>query len=234
MNSRALLRRTQVFGPAQETRVENGGAYGQIALRQTDAFVHIAGGVPDLEAHVPKHVEHIFDHLFGPGGRFVGQQHHQVDVRTRGQRVAAIAADGDKREIFRSRRIGHRIGMLRGIAVKDADDLVLQTAKPAGAVKAASVLAQQIRNRLAAIDHRFLQRGKERIAGILRSRIAGVQGNGVTGCAQGFQVEYAFKLQVFRSLGHAVYSRLSVWYSPCCSAFSVKEPPLNASGECQP
>src|SRR3546814_13512115 len=41
-------------------RLENGGADGDVAQGQPDAFVDRAGGMADLQPEVPQQVEHVF------------------------------------------------------------------------------------------------------------------------------------------------------------------------------
>lgn len=54
------------FEPLQAADVahlQDGGADCHVGLGKRDAFLHRAGGMTDLEAHVPEHVEHEFDRL---------------------------------------------------------------------------------------------------------------------------------------------------------------------------
>ncbi len=88
------------------------GADGHVRLGELDALRHAAGRMPDLLAHVPEHVEDIFDRLqrIGPIG-FLDQE-QKVDIGTRRQRIASVAADGGDREFLagiRENRAGHQI-----------------------------------------------------------------------------------------------------------------------------
>src|SRR3546814_1311281 len=63
---------------------------------ETNALVHRARRVADLEAHVPQQVENLLHHLLAARRQLVGQQEQQVDVRLRGELAAPVAADRDE------------------------------------------------------------------------------------------------------------------------------------------
>ena len=83
---------------ADEARFQNGGADRHVGARLADALVDVAGGMADLQPHVPQHVEHIFHDLLAPGRLLVGQEKKEIDVGSGRQRAAPIAADGDYRQ----------------------------------------------------------------------------------------------------------------------------------------
>src|SRR5262249_39189648 len=76
----------------QEARFEDCGADGHVRLGLADALVYGAGGVPDLEPHVPQAIEDRFGDLLAPGGPLVGKQKQEIDVRTWRQDATPIAA----------------------------------------------------------------------------------------------------------------------------------------------
>ncbi len=61
----------------------------------------------DFESDVPKKGQESLDVRLPVGGIAFRQQHHDVDVRTRVQLAAPIAADGNEREV---------VGKLSGVA----------------------------------------------------------------------------------------------------------------------
>ena len=81
----------------QEPRLENRGADRHVAARLADRFVDRAGGVADLQSHVPQAIQDRFGDLLAPGGLLVGQDEQQIDVGFRRHQAAAIAAGGDHR-----------------------------------------------------------------------------------------------------------------------------------------
>ena len=87
--------------------LEQAGADGHVRLGQPHAVVDRAGGVADLQAEIPQHVEHVLDHLLAMGRPLVGQQEQQVDVGTGRQLAAAIAADRDQGQLLAAGRVGH-------------------------------------------------------------------------------------------------------------------------------
>ena len=74
------------------------GADRHVGAPLAQALVDRAGRVADLELQVPEHVEHRLDDALAPGGLLVGKQEQEVDVRSRRQRAAAVAAGGDDGE----------------------------------------------------------------------------------------------------------------------------------------
>ena len=127
----------------QEPRLQHRGADRHVRLGLPDAFVHRAGGVADLQAHVPQAIEDRFGDLLAPGGLLVRQQKQQIDVGPGRQDAAAVAAGGDDRHALGFGRILRRIKMRAGELVHQANDLVLHEAQPLGAAAAAAVLQQQ-------------------------------------------------------------------------------------------
>ena len=74
------------------------------ARGEAQALVDRAGGMADLLAEVPEHVEDRLGDALAPGRLLGRQQEEEVDVRARRQRAAAIAADGDDRDALARRR----------------------------------------------------------------------------------------------------------------------------------
>jgi len=56
--------------------------------------------VADLEAGIPKAIEHGFGDRLAPGGLLVGQQKKQIDVGAGRLQAAAIAAGRNDRHVF--------------------------------------------------------------------------------------------------------------------------------------
>ena len=116
----------------QIARLQDGGADGDVQLGQPHAFGQAAGGVADLQPQVPQHVEDEFDDAFAPGGLLEGAQEQKVDVRTRRQLAAAIAAGRHHRDAFGAGGVLGVIDMLDGEVVDHLDDGVLQLRQRAG------------------------------------------------------------------------------------------------------
>ena len=131
------------FAP-DEARFQNGGADRHVGARQPQAFLDVAGGVADLQPHVPQHVEHVFDDLLAPGRLLVGQEEQEIDVGARRQRAAAITADGDDRHALGRGRVLGAIDMGDGEIVERGDDLIHQMRQPLGAGDAAAILHQHL------------------------------------------------------------------------------------------
>ena len=135
------------------------------ALALADALVDRAGGVADLQSHVPQAIEDRFGDRFAPRGLLVGQQEQQIDVGAGRQHAAPVAAGGDDRHALGFGRILRGIEMLHRELEQQADDLVLHEAEPFGAPPAVPVLEQ----------HRFRDRaafGERGLAAAARLRCA--------------------------------------------------------------
>ena len=130
------------FVAPQETGLEDRGADRVVGARQAYALVDVAGGVTDLQAEVPQHVEHVFDDLLARRRLLVGQHEQKIDVGARRQRAAAVAADRDDHHPFGRRRVVRPVHMGGGEIVEGADDLVHQMRKPRRAGGAAAILHQ--------------------------------------------------------------------------------------------
>ena len=100
--------------------------------------------MPDLEAHVPQAIEQHFGDRLAPGGLLVRQEEQEIDVRTRRQQAAAVAAGRDHGHALSLRTDLQRVKFTGGELEKDADDLVLHAAEPLGTVPPVAVLEQQI------------------------------------------------------------------------------------------
>ena len=98
----------------QEPRLEDGGADRHVAARLPDRFIDRAGGVADLQPHVPQAIENGFGDLLAPGGLLVGQDEQQIDVGFRRHQAAAIAAGRDHRHALGARRHRRTIEMPGG------------------------------------------------------------------------------------------------------------------------
>ena len=72
-----------------------------VDFRLLDALGDGAAGMADLEADVPKQVEHVLDEFLQGLREFVGgarQEEKNIDVRARIEQGAAVAAGGDERD----------------------------------------------------------------------------------------------------------------------------------------
>ncbi len=118
----------QVLITPQVTRFQQRRADRQVAPGQADAVIDRAGGMADLQAEVPQHVEHVLDDLLAMGRLLPREQEQKVDIRKRRQLAAPVAADRDHRHAVARRRVGGGI-RLGGPVVHDPDDLVEQKGK---------------------------------------------------------------------------------------------------------
>ena len=66
-------------------------AHGNV-VAHLDALVDRARRVPDLEAEIPEHVEHVLSDALAPRRLLIGEQKQQIDIRARRQQRAPIAA----------------------------------------------------------------------------------------------------------------------------------------------
>ena len=149
-----------------QPRIEQRGADGHVGEAPADALVDIAGGVADLEAEVPQHIEHVFGDALAPGGLLVGEQEQKIDVGARREKAAAVAALGHDRHAFRRR------GVLRGVDVRgrevvgEGDQGILEGGEALGAFPPVAVLLELALGRGAGIGdkgaHALDQRGAKR------------------------------------------------------------------------
>ena len=109
--------------PPQPARFQEAGANRQVVLGQAHAIVDRAGGVADLQARIPQHVEDVLDDLLGKRRRLRRQQKHQVDVGEGRQLAAAVAAGGDHRLLATAGGVAG-IDVCRREVVDGADELV--------------------------------------------------------------------------------------------------------------
>ena len=70
------------------------------------AFGDRAHAVADLEADVPQHADEALDERGAGGVERARQQDQHVDVGMRKELAAAVAADGDQRELRRRAELG--------------------------------------------------------------------------------------------------------------------------------
>ena len=110
----------------QPAGLEQAGPNGQVRFGQTDAVVRRAGGVSDLEAHVPKHVEDEFDELLRPRRGLAGKQEHEVDVGKRRQLRPSIPPRRGNGERLSRRDVRHGMDMLDREIVDPANQLIHQ------------------------------------------------------------------------------------------------------------
>jgi hypothetical protein len=87
------------FGTGEEARLEERGRDADVGQTLALTIVDGAHAVTDLETDVPEKGEELFDIRLPVGGIALRQQHHDVDIRTRMQLAAAVAADRHQRQI---------------------------------------------------------------------------------------------------------------------------------------
>ncbi len=97
-----------------------------VALGVADALVDRAGGVADLQPHVPQQVEHELDDLFAARRLLVGTQEQQIEVAERRQLAAAEAAGRHHAQPLGGAGVGGGIGVALGEVEQHADQLVHQ------------------------------------------------------------------------------------------------------------
>ena len=114
-----------------EARIEQRGAHRDVGGADLDALVDGARRVPDLEAQIPQHVEHVLGDALAPRRLLVGKQEQQIDVGSGRQQPAPVAPGGDDRHALGVRRIGRPVDVRDGVVVEHADELVLERDKPA-------------------------------------------------------------------------------------------------------
>ena len=91
----------------------------------------------DLEAKIPKQIEHVFDHALAPRRLLVRQQEQEIEVGPRCQRAAPVTAYGDHADPLRGRRVPGHIDVGDREIIEHADQFVLdigQIDSTAGAV----------------------------------------------------------------------------------------------------
>ncbi len=125
-------------------RLQKRGADGHVRLGLADALVDRAGGVADLEPHVPQTIEQRLGDGFTPGRLLVREQKQQIDVGAGRQQAAAVAAGRDHRHVLGLGRHLRRVELADDGFEQQADDLVLHPAQPLGAAPAVTVLEQQL------------------------------------------------------------------------------------------
>ncbi len=144
----------QAFRAGEQPCLEQGRGDADVGEALALAVVDRADAVADLEPHVPQEREK-FLYLGLPVGRVaLRQQHHDVDVGTRVQFAAAVAADRDQRQIAaefarvaRPCRAQRDVDEVRAVAHQHGDVLV-----------GGKAVAQQFR---AVIEHLPKGRGRE-------------------------------------------------------------------------
>jgi hypothetical protein len=100
------------------------GADHMICLGEADAVVDRTNRVSDLEAEIPKEVEHLFNDLLAARQDLVGNQEQQIEIRIGRQLAAAVSPDGNQRKGLTGRRVGRRIEMAHDVVIERADHLI--------------------------------------------------------------------------------------------------------------
>ena len=136
--------------------LQGGGEDGVVLPREADALLYRARGIAHLEAQIPEHVEQVFGDLLAPCGLLVGQHEEQVDVGSRGQRAAAVAAHGDHRHALAGGGVDGRIELRRGEMIERGNQLVLHLREIFGAGQPLARLDQAAFRMLAGETHDLL------------------------------------------------------------------------------
>ena len=145
-----------------EARIEQRGADRDVAGAELDALIDRARRVPDLEAQVPQHVEHVLGNALAPRRLLVGEQEQQIDVGVGGEQAAAVAARRDDRHALGVGRVGRPIDVGDGVVVEHADELILERRKAGGAAAPVAVRLEPLARRFARRRHQSLQAEDER------------------------------------------------------------------------
>ena len=64
----------------QKPLLKKGGADGIVFCSEAQAIANCTRAVTDLQAQIPQHVEHGFNHALSPRGGFVGGQEKEIDI----------------------------------------------------------------------------------------------------------------------------------------------------------
>ncbi len=91
----------QRFRAGEQPRLEQGGGDADVGEALALAVVDGAHAVADLEADVPEKGQKFLDVRLPVRRVALRQQHHDVDVRTRVQLAAPVAAHGNQRQVVR-------------------------------------------------------------------------------------------------------------------------------------
>ena len=122
-----------------------------------EALIDRARRVPDFEAQIPEQVQHVFRNALAPGRLLVGQQEQKIDVRSRCEQAAPIAAGRNDGHAFRVRRIGRPIDVDNGVIVDQPDQLVLKLAEPDSAPPPVAIDFKRRPRRLASDLHQTFE-----------------------------------------------------------------------------
>jgi len=162
----------------QEARLQHRGADRHVGARLADRFVDRAGGVADLQPHVPQAIENGLRHRLAPGGLLVGQEEQEIDVGLRRHQPAAVAAGGDDRHPLGVGRHETLVEMLRRRLEQQLDDLIVQLAQLFGATPSVPVLQElNLRGRAPLGEFAFQElrdRAAKRVVTALELRSQGV------------------------------------------------------------
>ncbi len=153
----ALQFAEQFFIAEDVASLQQGGADGEVGARLADAFIHRAGGVADLQAHVPEAVEHGLGDALPPGGLLVGEEEEQIDVRPGRQHAAAIAAGGDDGHPLAGGRVLRGVELVGDPAIEGADHVVLEQRQGLGAGAAVDAGDEPFLGNLARLDQPLLE-----------------------------------------------------------------------------
>jgi hypothetical protein len=115
----------------------------------------------NLEAEIPQDIEHEFDGRLAPGGGFCRLEEEQIDIRTRRQRTATIAADGGDGDAAGRRGLAGAEDVVEREIVQDGDQLVLQPGNTGGALQTAAIGKEQFARSLTAGRIDLLELGEK-------------------------------------------------------------------------
>ena len=172
----------QRLGAGQQPRFEQGGRDADVRKAFALAVVDGAHAVADLEADIPEERQKFFDVRLPVGGVAFRQQHHDVDVRTRVQLAAAVAAHGHQRQIVRKfAGVAHpggaqgNVDQARTIPDQVFDCIAGREAFLQKLRAAIQDLTENDRGELAVLQGRRCGREIRPVSGLIENLAAGVQ-----------------------------------------------------------
>ena len=111
-------------GTPDQAGLEECGPHAEVGLGELDALRHRAHGVADGEPEVEQLVEQELRHLLDMRRALVGVEDEQVDVGSRCQLAAPVAADGDHGHLLARGRVGGAVEPALGEVEGAADQEV--------------------------------------------------------------------------------------------------------------
>ena len=136
-----------------QARIEKRGADGHVGLPILQTLVDGARRVADLEAKIPEQIENVLGDTLSPRGLLVWQQKEQIDVGTRRQQTAPVAAGRHDGHTLGVRRIGCAIDVPDRVVIDQADQLILEQVETGRAAPPVAVNLECSLGRVPCIFH---------------------------------------------------------------------------------